>query len=312
MEKNKGITLIALVITIIVLLILAGVTIATLTGDNGLLQKATTAKEETKSAEAEEQIKLIYAEYQISKYAEGNMSAGDYLKEQLEKTYGEGNVDLISSEESIVLKVIENGESKFYEYNPSTGISKELQKGINYNGKTASEIRPGDDITIVTEKFKVFAVENNTIKAMPYYNITLTDTPVQSKDAGTIAFSTRPYWSTDENGEEIENWSDKADEINMNDPANNIQQYITKYKETLKDFGVDKIDLRAAKYSEIKTTGVTAVMVNPGHIGIYWIGSGYPSSSQHVYYVTANGAGIYGHIYGSKHGVRPIIEIPIE
>ena len=36
-KKEKGITLIALVITIIVLLILAGVTIATLTGDNGIL-----------------------------------------------------------------------------------------------------------------------------------------------------------------------------------------------------------------------------------------------------------------------------------
>ena len=34
-KENKGITLIALVITVIVLLILAGVTIATLTGDNG-------------------------------------------------------------------------------------------------------------------------------------------------------------------------------------------------------------------------------------------------------------------------------------
>ena len=36
-EKQKGITLIALVITIIVLLILAGVSIAMLTGDNGCL-----------------------------------------------------------------------------------------------------------------------------------------------------------------------------------------------------------------------------------------------------------------------------------
>ena len=40
LKINKGITLIALVITIIVLLILAGVTIATLTGDNGILTKA--------------------------------------------------------------------------------------------------------------------------------------------------------------------------------------------------------------------------------------------------------------------------------
>ena len=55
MQKNsKGITLIALVITIIVLLILAGVVIATLTGDNGILTKAGDAKEETRGASVEE------------------------------------------------------------------------------------------------------------------------------------------------------------------------------------------------------------------------------------------------------------------
>ncbi len=54
----KGITLIALVITIIVLLILAGVSIATLTGDNGILTKAQTAKTETEKASEEEQLKL--------------------------------------------------------------------------------------------------------------------------------------------------------------------------------------------------------------------------------------------------------------
>lgn len=39
MKNIKGITLIALVITIIILLILAGITIATLTGENGILRK---------------------------------------------------------------------------------------------------------------------------------------------------------------------------------------------------------------------------------------------------------------------------------
>ena len=61
-KKNGGITLIALVITIIVLLILAGVTIATLTGDNGILTKAQEASENTKRANAEEQVKLAVAE----------------------------------------------------------------------------------------------------------------------------------------------------------------------------------------------------------------------------------------------------------
>ena len=62
MARNKrnarGITLIALVITIIVLLILAGVTIAALSGDNGILKRATQAKTKTVKENAEEQIKL--------------------------------------------------------------------------------------------------------------------------------------------------------------------------------------------------------------------------------------------------------------
>ena len=58
MTNNKGITLIALVITIIVLLILAGVSIAMLTGQNGILTQANTAKVNTSTAEAEEAIKL--------------------------------------------------------------------------------------------------------------------------------------------------------------------------------------------------------------------------------------------------------------
>ena len=43
--NTRGITLIALVITIIVLLILAGVTINALSGDNGILKRATEAKQ---------------------------------------------------------------------------------------------------------------------------------------------------------------------------------------------------------------------------------------------------------------------------
>ena len=55
--KDKGITLIALVITIIVLLILAGVSIAMLTGENGILTKAVDAGEKTKNTTEEEQVK---------------------------------------------------------------------------------------------------------------------------------------------------------------------------------------------------------------------------------------------------------------
>ncbi len=57
-KKNNGITLIALVITIIVLLILAGVTIATIAGDNGILIRAKDASRETEIASVKEQAQL--------------------------------------------------------------------------------------------------------------------------------------------------------------------------------------------------------------------------------------------------------------
>ena len=55
-NRNGGITLIALVITIIVLLILAGISISMLTGENGLLNKASDAKIATEIADIKEQI----------------------------------------------------------------------------------------------------------------------------------------------------------------------------------------------------------------------------------------------------------------
>ncbi len=58
LKNNKGITLIALVITIIVLLILAGVSIAMLTGENGILTQAQKADDHTAMAEAADKINM--------------------------------------------------------------------------------------------------------------------------------------------------------------------------------------------------------------------------------------------------------------
>lgn len=56
--RNKGVTLIALVITIIVLLILAGVTMSVMFGDNNLFEKAELAKSETDNAVGNEMAQL--------------------------------------------------------------------------------------------------------------------------------------------------------------------------------------------------------------------------------------------------------------
>lgn len=72
LRRNKGITLIALVVTIIVLLILAGISIAMLTGQNGILNRAAEAKEKTGVAQEDESQKLQGYEDTINQYAPGS------------------------------------------------------------------------------------------------------------------------------------------------------------------------------------------------------------------------------------------------
>ena len=75
MKKERGITLIALVITIIVLLILAGVSIAMLTGNNGILTQAQNASEQTEVGAEKEAISLAYIGATANK--EGNGAVTD-------------------------------------------------------------------------------------------------------------------------------------------------------------------------------------------------------------------------------------------
>ena len=84
-KQKNGITLIALVITIIVLLILAGVSIAMLTGQNGILTQAQNAKTTTEDKSAEEKIKLAVMAARAQ--SEGALDA-DKLVAEITNNYG--------------------------------------------------------------------------------------------------------------------------------------------------------------------------------------------------------------------------------
>ena len=72
LKQTKAITLISLVITIIILLILAGVTIATLTGEGGLLKNVLNVKEKAVKAQLKEEIQMAIIDIQIEEMATGN------------------------------------------------------------------------------------------------------------------------------------------------------------------------------------------------------------------------------------------------
>lgn len=103
MKNQKGITLIVLVVTIIVLLILAGVSIATLTGDSGILTQASTAKIENRGAAVQEARNLWEANRRTDEKTNKNTAQTlDELLNDLE------NQNLITSEEKATIK--ETGE----------------------------------------------------------------------------------------------------------------------------------------------------------------------------------------------------------
>ncbi len=144
-NKEKGITLIALAITIIVLLILAGVTIAALTGDNGILTKAASAKEKTERAEVIENAKLDILAIQSDK--EGKLTTGD-LKGVLDKYFKDvpeeitaddiATLELKTKDEKHTIKVSEIYNGKLEGTNGSMSVA-ELKVGdyVNYGDKLA-------------------------------------------------------------------------------------------------------------------------------------------------------------------------------
>ena len=140
---------------------------------------------------------------------------------------------------------------------------------------------------------------------MPYYNLVTVAATGKVKQGPAVdgtstaissSFSTTNYWTKGD------------DAIDMSDSRNNIQTYITAYQTTLEGLGAEGITVRAAKYSELTASGVTATMRNPGQTGFFWLGSGNSSNSYHVRIVHSGGS-VYSYNYGNSYGVRPVIII---
>ena len=114
MKNQKGITLIALVVTIIVLLILAGISIAMLTGDNGIITRTNTAKVSQIEGQVKEEIKLavqsakIYATQKAVETPGGGWFAEEHIPSTAAK---DGIIDVLKEDlkdEYTVTKVNEN------------------------------------------------------------------------------------------------------------------------------------------------------------------------------------------------------------
>ena len=175
-RKEKGITLIALVITIIVLLILAGVVIATLTGNNGILTKARTAQTTNDEEKAKEQIKIAV----MGSYGDDGKLNYEDLKKNLEQIGikdlpNEASYPLEVTLEGVIAEIDENGKVNF---TTSGGYTQTGDTITSPDGKT---IKVGDyvdydptlgantgDLTYTSKTDKTGADSNQEFNATTY------------------------------------------------------------------------------------------------------------------------------------------------
>lgn len=144
-NNNRGITLIALVITIIVMLILAGVTISLTLGENGIFRVAQKATKNYIEAEEEELSNLQNYEEQINQYIESTLNTGvvhynaiykvaSYNAETSEYTYtelkaGEKFPETVSNGDVYIYGDYEYRYNQYYEYDNSAWVDNTEQNG---------------------------------------------------------------------------------------------------------------------------------------------------------------------------------------
>lgn len=221
-ENTTGITLVALVVTIVVLLILAGITIVYVFGENGVFGKASEAKEKTAIAKAREKLEIVLSEAKIPKHTDPlyneNEFLNQYILDRIKNTEIKGNVaivdgwafeldrsvpkigDSLGKGDDLVFPTIEiisgptlsegseNREAKF------TVKATEETKGINkielwLNGKIIDEYTETYE-TPQKEKTREFTVNRNGTYTVKVYADLMNSKAVKVEGiAPTVTFS---------------------------------------------------------------------------------------------------------------------------
>lgn len=222
-KKEKGITLIALIVTIIVLLILAGITIASLTGDDGILTKSTEARDTTDEETINEQVNL--AVLGALTMGQGKMDESNLRKSLNNKIgdskyvlAGDGNDGWIIRIKSSgkVFNVSSTGKIAGSEGEGETD-SKYFEYTLNSDTKTAK-------INGIKDKYAVksyYTTDGKVVSGMPEYNCgiidgdkVITDIVIPSKIEGCTVTEIGDYaFGIDGESDILTNWYPENDNM---------------------------------------------------------------------------------------------------
>lgn len=122
LKQNKAITLVALVVTIVVLLILAGVTLKLVLDNNGIIQKSKEARSETIVADEKSKVEMAYLSAALKKL--GDTVTAEELQEELDSSVGAGKT-VVTSNGDGTLNVLFNETG--HNYNVDEGTVEKVE-----------------------------------------------------------------------------------------------------------------------------------------------------------------------------------------
>ena len=339
LKERKGITLIALVITIIVLLILAGVSVAMLTGQNGILTQAQSAKTTTEDKSTEEKIKLAVMAARAQ--SEGALDA-DKLVTEITNNYG-GTATKTGT--GFPVNATIDGKSFTVDGNGNVTSKDSETAGkvtiIEGDGKSVGNIIEVTSTKKTKEQFYVLSYDESTqkAKALAKYNLMVgaicdsnatktgdVDTSATNyglqdetmkgwvsgqERKGTVAFSSSLYWNntTKYPSQTTEHSSSYPWVYNTAETKCTISQYVESYKTLLGN--TDKVsEVSLASLEDINALWSNKSNYTWLYSTSFWLGSAVGASSTNVWNVQAvgNRDNSYCH-FGSGYGVRPVITV---
>ena len=111
LKNKKGITLIALVVTIVVLLILAGVTISLILDENGIIAKSKDARNSAIESDEKEKVEMAYVSAALKKL--GDTVTAEELQEELDSSVGTGKTDVTTNGDDTLNVLFSDTEHNF-------------------------------------------------------------------------------------------------------------------------------------------------------------------------------------------------------
>ena len=302
-RKERGITLIALVITIIVLLILAGVSIAMLTGENGILTQAQKAKNETENAQVLEEERLNEYNNTINNWVNGGTATTPTFDEDTLTIGDATNADkygwrvpgyTVKAEEMTT-----NVWRLFYQDSNYTYlITDECVGSYMLSDYYAGVYNSGADVSTIGQKLNPMLLEAGTF---------FTSSNTNANILATAWLTDPDKWAEFKNVDAV---------FAIGSPT--VELFVKSFNATASTNGANTITLGVGTYgytedttsNQLKTTYNNGIY-NKSTSSNWWLSSPYGATSGVEFNVYASNGFFNGNVVNvSSYAVRPLVCIP--